>query len=253
MPIFRINSQLHYFAHVPKCGGSAIEIYLGERFGPLALDEPERHLVADQQLWNRSATQHIPVFALDRLIPPDWFASSFATVRHPVRRLISAFFYARDVEKLIPLTAEFNAWFKDAATWIEGSPFRYGGHLLPQTAIVPKAARIFRLEDGLEQIIPYLDGLAGNSDGPRDIPTRNVGRWRTEEAPPQMTAETLALIARIYAADFARFCYDPPTTVAAASALPDLPVLAATGKPPAATRRSLMARLQRSLIRRSGQ
>jgi len=47
MPIFRINDQLHYFAHVPKCGGSAVETYLTRRFGPLGFNEPVRHLITD--------------------------------------------------------------------------------------------------------------------------------------------------------------------------------------------------------------
>lgn len=252
MPIFRINDKLHYFAHVPKCGGSSVESYLTDRFGPLALDEKDRHLVPETALWTRSATQHVPVLALDRLIPPDWFASSFAVVRHPVCRLMSAFFYARDAVSLIPLSAEFNAWFSDAASAIETRPFRYGGHLLPQSALVPEGSRVFRFEDGLDEIVPYLDGLAGNSDGPRTMPSRNVGRWRREEAVPVPTADTLALIGRVYAEDFARFGYALPTAPAEAAGLAALPSQAATGAPPEPRPRRFMRRLQRSLMKRAG-
>lgn len=253
MPIFRINDQLHYFAHVPKCGGSAIEIYLAERFGPLGLNEPHRRRVPKDELWNRSASQHIPVFALERLIPRDWFTSSFAVVRNPVSRLISAFFYARDVARLTPLSSDFNSWFKDAATWIESRPFHYGGHLLPQSALVPEGARIFRFEDGLEQVVPYLDGLAGNSDGPRDILPRNVGKWRLEEAAPIPSTETLALIARVYAADYARFGFDAALPDMDTATVSKLPTLLASGKPPAAKPWPLSQRLLRSLLRSTGQ
>jgi hypothetical protein len=247
MPIFRINGQLHFFAHAPKCGGSAVEVYLAERFGPLALTEMRHHLLADRERWNRTAAQHIPQFTLDRLVPADWFASSFAVVRHPLRRLYSAFFYARDVGKTLPVTIDFNAWFKEAATWIAVDPFRHGGHFLPQSAYIAQAARIFRLEDGLDAIVPYLDGLAGSSDGPRHVPSVNVGRWRGEEAPPVPTEETLTLVTRVYAADFARFGYLPVLTTEAASALPDLPVTAATGAPPEPTKRTFTQRLLRKL------
>jgi Sulfotransferase family len=252
MPIFRINDQLHYFAHVPKCGGSSVETYLTQRFGVLGFVEPGRHLVPEHLRWNTSAAQHIPLAALYRLIPADWFASSFAVVRHPVRRLISAYFYTKDVFNTVPLDTGFDAWVKTAVTWIESEPYRRAAHVLPQTALVPEAARVFRLEDGLEQVVPYLDGLAGNSDGPREIPTQNIGKWRNEEAPPQVSTETLDLIARVYANDFARFGYDAPTTTAQAAALTDLPRLATTGAPPVPKQRTLIQRVQRSLMRRAG-
>ena len=247
MPIVRINGQLHYFAHVPKCGGSAVEEYLADRFGSLAfrgLNEPR---LPGGATWNRTAAQHIPVVALNGLFPSDWFASGFAVVRHPLRRLYSAFFYARDVQKSLPLTTEFNAWFRDAATWAAQDAFRLGGHILPQHQLVPQDATVFRFEDGLDALIPHLDALAGNCDGPRHIGSVNVGRWRGDEPAPLPTDETLALVARVYAGDFARFGYSAPTSAAEAADLPDLPTMAATQAPPTATRRTFAQRLLRSL------
>jgi hypothetical protein len=218
-----------------------------QRFGPLAMSETQHHLLTGREMWNRTAAQHVPVATLNRLFPPDWFASSFAVVRHPLRRLYSAFFFARDVHKLLPLTTEFNAWFREAATWAAQDPFRLGGYFLPQHQLVPKAARIFRFEDGLDSIVGHLDTLAGNSDGPRSIASLNVGKWRGEETPPVPNDETLELLARVYAADFARFSYAAPTSAAEAAALPDLPAMAATGAAPDAGRRTFAQRLLRTL------
>lgn len=252
MPIFRINDQLHYFAHVPKCGGSSVEHFLVDRFGPMALRDMREIDVPANLRWTRTTPAHIPAAALARIVPPDWIVSSFAVVRHPLRRLISAFFQGRDVAGRIPLSADFNAWFAEAAQWVGKDPYRNGGHLEPQSSFIPQGSHIFRLEDGLEQIVPYIDALAGNSDGPRQIPVRNVGRWRNEEAPPAPSAATLDLVTRLYAEDFARFGYDVPSSTDAAATVPDLPALAASGRPPMPDRRSLKSRLLRSLYRRAG-
>lgn len=247
MPIFRIGGELHYFAHVPKCGGTSVETYLAERFGPLGFLESHRMQIPMDLRWNRTSGEHIPAAELYRLIPPDWLVSSFAVVRHPLRRLISAFFFARDITLKLPISADFNLWAVTALSLVPQDPYLLEGHLRPQSALVPKAARIFRLEDGLDPIVAYLDGLAGNSLGPRQIAPRNVGTWRGNDADPVPTDQVLALVAKVYAEDFARFGYDAPETAHAARALPDLPALAATGKPPPTVRRPALVRLYRKL------
>lgn len=252
MPIFRIGDRLHYFAHVPKCGGTSVEAYLVDRFGPIALCDVARSKLAPQQKWTRTSPQHIPAETLRRIVPHDWLASSFAVVRHPVRRLISAFFYARDRSLHLPLATEFDPWFAEAAAWIPHDPFRMDGHFAPQTTFVPDGSRVFRLEDGLHQVIPYLDALAGNSDGPRDLPALNIGHWRGEEQAVTPAPETLALIQQVYAADFQRFSYDLVAAPAEVASLPDLPPQLATGRPPEPRRRSLTTRIARALYRRAG-
>lgn len=252
MPIFRIGDKLHYFAHVPKCGGTSVEAYLDQRFGKMAFQEPLRRNMPEAEIWSRTMAQHIPMAALNRLVPPDWIASSFATARHPVRRMISIFFFWRDHVPLIPLHTDFNDWCAEAIPRMARDPFRYDGHLQPQTAFIPQGARVFRLEDGLDGIPAYIDGLTGTSDGPREMPVKLVGRWRAEENPPEPSEATLALIAETYAEDFTRFGYEMPATSAAVRALPDLPTLAATGKPPEPVKRSFSNRLYRNLLKRAG-
>jgi hypothetical protein len=252
MPIFRINNDLHYFAHVPKCGGSSVDTYLMERFGPIALHDLHRFTLPPQTRWSRTSPQHIPAAILKLIVPPDWLRSSFAVVRHPVRRVISAFCYARDMHGHLPLATEFNSWFREAATWMLTDSFRIDGHFAPISSFVPEGSRIFRLEDGLDQIIPYLDELAGNSDGPRHIAARNVGRWRGIEDAPVPTEETLALIETVYADDFDRFGYERVRSSEALSALPDLPALPTTDLPPISRHRRLKARLVRTLYRKAG-
>ena len=90
MPFFRIDRELHYFAHVPKCAGASVEVYLRKRFGKIAFANSQFYNVPEAQRWTKSSPQHINREALALLVPPGWIASSFGVVRHPVTRLRSA-------------------------------------------------------------------------------------------------------------------------------------------------------------------
>jgi Sulfotransferase family len=252
MPIFRINDQLHYFAHVPKCGGSSLSKYLALRFGPIAFWDLARFRLPPEQRWSRTSPQHIPVATLDHMIPRDWLASSFAVVRHPVRRVVSAFHHARDRDGHLPPDTDFNDWFPKAAAGIVDDPYCFLGHFAPQTTFVPQGSHIFRIENGLEKVVAYLDQLAGNRNGPREVPAVNVSKWRGEGKPLHLADQTLALIHKVYAEDFARFGYDPAPQAAVAAVLPDLPVLASTGRPPMPRREGLVDRIVRSARHKAG-
>lgn len=209
MPVFRVGDKLHYYAHVPKCGGSSVEAYLKARFGPLAfldtrfLDQPEA------RRWTRSSPQHLPLDAFRRLVPESWIASSFAVVRHPLKRLVSAFQFQVEVEKTVAPLWSIDEWVDDFLNRAATEPFLYDNHMCPQADIVPRGATVFRLEDGLDAIVPHLDTLAGDSRGPRAIPAENVRAKHliTDDARLTPSAETLARIAAFYGEDFARFDY----------------------------------------------
>jgi hypothetical protein len=212
MPIFRITTDLHYFAHVPKCGGTSVETYLIERFGPLGfhdwafLDQPEN------QRWSRTSPQHMPASVLQVMLPQSWIVSSFAVVRHPVTRLISAFLFARDVQKTIAPTLTLDDWCLTDLPRIGEDPFRHDGHFMPQSDFVPEGAQIFRLEDGLDAVVAHLDSLAGNTDGPRQLTAQNISAWRSTDTAhrPTPSDAALARIVDAYARDFDRFGYDRP-------------------------------------------
>ncbi len=222
MPVFRIGDKLHYYAHVPKCGGSSVEAYLKARFGALAFLDTRFLDVPEARRWTKSSPQHLPFDAFTRLIPADWLASSFAVVRHPVKRLVSAFQYQVEVEGTVSALWSIDEWFDDWLGRAETEPFLYDNHLCPQSAIVPADATVFRLEDGLDKIVPHLDALAGNTDGPRAIPAENVRKKGMSPDAERLkpSAETLARVAAFYAEDFARFGYGESTPPKAAHPKP---------------------------------
>ena len=64
MPFFRIDRELHYFAHVPKCAGASVEVYLRKRFGKIAFANSQFYNVPEAQRWTKSSPQHIDREAL---------------------------------------------------------------------------------------------------------------------------------------------------------------------------------------------
>lgn len=222
MPIFRINDTLHYYAHVPKCAGSSVESYLVRRFGPLAFVNTRFLADPEPQRWTKSSPQHLPLDAFHKLIPADWIASSFAVVRHPLKRLVSAFQFQVEVEKTVAPLWTIDEWFDDWLTRKDAEPFRYDNHIRPMADLVPADAAFFRMEDGLAPVVAHLDRLAGNTEGDRTIAPENVRKKQMPGDARRLTPapETRTRIADYYAEDFRRFGYDIDSVPKSAHAAP---------------------------------
>ena len=210
MPFFKIDNEFVYYAHVPKCGGSSIANYLRDRFGPLAFYNTAFHNAPPARRWTRSSPQHVDAATFETLVPMSYFSAAFAFVRHPVSRLVSCYHFQAEVEELIA-GQSFSDWLKRLADRDPDDPFAFDNHVRPMAEIVPDGATIFHIEYGADQLIPWLDGIAGRADGPRAIPPENIrGQYAKTSTPvTEPTEADLALIAELYAMDFARFGYAP--------------------------------------------
>ena len=208
MPILKAGSRLIYYAHVPKCAGSALEHYLEARFGALAFVDSKYMSVARDLRWSKTSPQHINVEALNRLFPDGFFDAAFTVVRHPEARIVSAYHFQREVEKTIPEAIPFGEWLEDLELAREEDPYVHDNHVRPMSDIVPEGAEIFHLEHGLDQVIPWFDRLIDDKAGPRAIPKVNErGAYAKADQDVTLTEADRARIAEIYAADYARFGY----------------------------------------------
>ncbi len=174
MPIFRINEELHYFAHIPKCAGMSVEAYLEDRFGQIAFANDHYYGKLKQHRWTRTSPQHVDKISFFELVPESWIKSSFAVVRHPLDRVISAFNFRVVVNNSISSEIRLEDWFADFLANRETTPFMHDNHLCNQVDLIPDGAKIFRFEEGLDPIIGYLDSLSGSQDGPRTIARINT-------------------------------------------------------------------------------
>lgn len=211
MPIARIGSQTIYFAHIPKCAGSSVEDYLRDRFGPLAL--LDRRYLAQEPVrrWTQSSPQHVDWQALMRLFPADYFDAIFTVVRHPLSRALSAYRFQAKVEGSIPPGMGFGDWLEQEAEARDTNPYRSDNHSRPQVDFLPRTdgphCAVFHLEHGLDALIPWFDTVEGVARGPRAMQHTNAANAAGDRTRP--TPEEIALVAQIYAADFARFGYAP--------------------------------------------
>ncbi|WP_095587768.1 sulfotransferase family 2 domain-containing protein [Actibacterium ureilyticum] len=230
MPIIRTNTDLIFFAHVPKCAGSAIEDYLRARFPLIAFEDNAYMRRPVEQRWNKSSPQHIDLEALNRLFPQGFFDHSFAVVRHPVARIVSAYHFQHEVERSIPESTSFVDWLRLIQDESAQRPFQYDNHVRPMTQLVPEEAQVFYLEHGLDAVIPWLDMITGDIAGPRAFTHKNKRGAYTRNAKEQVVPsdEELALIEEIYGTDFERFGYRIGQKMpdAPAPALPDSFILA---------------------------
>lgn len=213
MPILRLPEKWLYFAHVPKCAGSAVEDYLAERFGPLGLLERHYARLPGDAVWSVNPPQHMPEVVRQSLLPDSLFDAMFAVVRHPAHRLRSVFHYLREVENALRPMMTFGDWLSDLPRVRELEPGAWNGHLRPMHALVPEGATLFRLEDGFAPLIDWLDAQAGDTDGPREVAVTNARALRQEKANKpkplvRLTRAHLTEIKRLYADDYARFGYD---------------------------------------------
>ena len=228
MPFFRASEKLVYFAHVPKCAGSAVERYLRQRFGAIGFMDEHFFSLPNSLHWSRSSAQHVPISILDRLFPVGFYDASFAVVRHPVDRLVSEFHYLRDHLLRLDPNESFSAWISQIDGALTGNPWLYDNHLSPMTEMVPVEATVFRLEDGLDRIIPYLDALVG--DGDQSLRFDRV--LTRDDSIPKVTATEadIAVIERIYREDFGRFGYKLETGPSVAPTLASLPPVVTTSR-----------------------
>ncbi|MEM9972415.1 MAG: sulfotransferase family 2 domain-containing protein, partial [Pseudomonadota bacterium] len=209
MPIFQHNGKLHAFVHVPKCGGTTIETALEERFGRLGFLDMSYYRRTEPYRWSKTSPQHITWDDLTKLVPEALIDRVFAMVRCPFRRFASAYNHGARSGHVPPgMTPE--EWFDKSAGASELLPYRSDNHLRQAAAMVPDRATVFRLEDGVDAVLGWIDTTFGTASAtpPRDgnvSPLPDPDRYEMRPLSDGLRTR----LAAFYAEDFERFGYDP--------------------------------------------
>jgi hypothetical protein len=215
MPLLVHEGRTLFFAHVPKTGGSSVTDYLEKRFGPLSMIEA---FTAEGRLVSREAAHgdvvipvdHLTARAIAPFLPRD-LAHSFAVVREPVARILSEFRFQSGRSVMSRLG--FATWLRVMLAAARIDPRIYENHIRPQGDLVPEGAKVFRLEDGFEPLVAWLDSVTGS----RAPGLRIEHLLKSARTPIPLRRQDVEAIRRFYAEDYRRFGYADPDP----SGLPD--------------------------------
>lgn len=203
MPVVRAKDKLFYFAHVPKCGGSSVDEYLLSRFGKENVGFLDSRFSAAQHVksWNKTSPQHITYTHRQRIMPDTIFDFQFAVVRHPLRRMISMFhFNHRRLRGL-----NFQSWMQKLKKEQETNPYYLDNHPRLMLEIIPPQSKIFKLEDGLNDIPKWLDEQLGE----KSVHNLNIGH--ANQGPKNdmtITDGDVEIVYNMYRKDYNHFGYE---------------------------------------------
>lgn len=212
MPILKHKGRIVFFAHVPKCAGTAVSRYLTSLVGPMSFSDTKFLSIPSSDRWSKSSPQHIPASSLERLFVPGFFDESFAVVRHPINRIAAVFLFQKEKEGTVQTGTTFEDWLSSIRHLQGEQPFLYDNHTRPMIDFVPQGAKVFHLEDGLDHMQSWLENILELSDAEKGqtVPRINTRYNRLKGQVPkfEISDEATALIHEIYRQDFERFGYE---------------------------------------------
>ncbi|WEG07907.1 sulfotransferase family 2 domain-containing protein [Microbacterium horticulturae] len=209
MPVFRKNGKNILFIHVPKCGGTSIENafrdsgyvteYLDRKLGQKSMN----HL-------RTCSPQHMHAAQLEEIFRLDRFDLVFMVVRDPVARFRSEYVYKHRKEKTVSRRGDVvSAWARKQFRAYESNPYVLDNHLRPQHEFWMPAARVYRLEDGIDEMLSDLNRRfeIGVTAGGRALNSKKEAGFSSSEV--EMPDELTEFVCDFYRDDFTRFGYTP--------------------------------------------
>lgn len=206
MPLFRSDKRLLHFAHIPKCGGTAIELYLLRSGVKTAFYDPHYFKKPAEVKWNISSPQHIDSESLSRIVPASFIDSGFAVIRNPVDRFLSAF---KQYQKSGTFSdaIDINEFVQFELDTISKTVGLLDNHFLPQKNffLVDLEYRLFRLEDGLDNVKNFIDFNFDLDNNFISLPKLNTSSHSLSIL--SLSNSSLEKLEKIYKCDYESFSY----------------------------------------------
>lgn len=147
---------------------------------------------------------HLSAIDLEDFLPQT-VDNKFAVVRDPLKRIISE--YKFQAGHSASTKFSFSTWLRIMLFSASKESRIYDNHIRPQVDLLPEATEIFRLEDGFDGMISWLDEKTGTQ---RDDLTVGHFLKKTPKQEIKPSKQDIELIIDYYAEDYERLGYDKP-------------------------------------------
>ncbi|MFD1881665.1 sulfotransferase family 2 domain-containing protein [Paracoccus pacificus] len=156
MPIATINDRRVLFIHIPKTGGTSVTRWMQSH--------ARTRLHSDQRPVGLSVSpQHLTFADIETMWGSDDFDYSFTVVRNPFSRMESEFRMRNQLrgKGFFGGQLSFPSWLERSLRDAQANPNHMDNHLRPQWHFLSDKLRIFRFEDGIDQILTQISADLG--------------------------------------------------------------------------------------------
>jgi hypothetical protein len=195
VPLFRFDKGNILFVHVPKTGGTSIELHL-KQYAPRALFSTK---LKDSKRSFPCSAQHFHGALLEELVPKDFVTHSFMVVRHPLARLLSEYRYRLE---LGTISLSLDEWWVRNRLLYSRNQYHLDNHLRPQHEFEVPGVQVFKYEDGLEKVAREISRAVGVK-----FPAKLKRHKRSKGKEIEPSARVIRSVESFYAEDFARYGY----------------------------------------------
>jgi hypothetical protein len=203
VPVFYRYGIKILYIHIPKTGGTAIEMFFEKNgFGIAYLDRGSNF--GNLNPTRRCSPQHMEAAILSKVFRLSSFDYIFMTVRHPITRILSE--YKMRVAEKIDLP-DVNTWVRRFLRRYGDDPYMMDNHIRPQVDFWVEHADVFRQEDGFGP--DWIEQIAGRI--PCKLQQRNTEiamRFDVKAADQSdLSGASAAALRRFYEPDYLLFGY----------------------------------------------
>jgi len=207
MPVFERGTIRVLFVHIPKTGGSSLEQGL-------------RNAGFRQTCWSREKTaygcspQHLHAEALRQTFDMSSFDLMFTVIRDPVDRVVSEFNMRHPARSGEDYGDEkFRAWFAWCRKSMGTRPWTLDNHIRPQVDFMVPECRVFRFEEGLDNVLRFVLATVTMSDAVCSLSPQISHLLKSHGglSRSDLGEESLDSIFQAYREDYAHFGYQRPS------------------------------------------
>jgi hypothetical protein len=210
VPVMIKDGRSVLFIHIPKTGGTSVERLFKKSGWEQHLHERRQDQPVLFPLL-RCAPQHYHAALLAEMFDVTKFDLTVAIVRDPVARFRSEFAHRNAKVEPVDIDAErVTKWGKRILGRYQANNYHFDNHMRPQTEFLLPGTEVYRLEDGIPEMIADLNtrfdlGLRTTVKHHLKSDQRGLSSSSVEVSP-----ELRTLLHEVYAEDFSRLDY--PTT-----------------------------------------